>query len=269
MSEKDAAALLIDAHVHIYDCFEIESLLDSALRNFEAVAKKANLKRAYSGVLLLAETSRDNWFQQVSLPASLDHWSIEKTHDENVLLATPQSDEADKKIYIMAGRQIVTAEGLEVLALITNDKFEDKLPLLSVLQAVREHDALPVLPWAVGKWLGKRGKILSCLLDSEAENELYLGDNSGRPVFWRDPAHFCQAKSRGKHVLPGSDPLPLAGEQERVGRFGFIVEGRLSESRASADLKGLLRDDKTEVRAYGKLDDVITFISNQLRLRIS
>ena len=271
MSDTDAGALLVDAHVHIYDCFDINMLLDAALRNFNRAAKKLGLDDGFTGVLLLSEASRDNWFQQSSMSDGHSHWHIEKTPDKAVLQARPLTDNADNKniIYIMAGRQIITSEGLELLALATDSMFEDGLSITSALSAVREQDAIPVLPWAVGKWLGKRGKLLSSLLKAEAHSDLCLGDNSGRPVFWRNPLHFRQAKASNMHLLPGSDPLPFSSEAGRVGSFGFMVQGKLTNAQPSTDLKQLLRSKALQMKAYGQLETPMRFIANQVRLRIS
>ena len=271
MSNTDAGALLVDAHVHIYDCFDINKLLDAALRNFKCAANKLGVDDGFTGVLLLAETSQDNWFQQASMSGAHGHWQIDKTPDKTVLLTRPSTDTADNKniIYIMAGRQIITAEGLELLALATDSVFEDGLSITAALSAVREHDAIPVLPWAVGKWLGKRGKLLSGLLKTEANSDLCLGDNSGRPVFWRNPSHFRKAIKSNMRLLPGTDPLPFSSEAGRVGSFGFMIQGKLTNTQPSTDLKQLLRNNTLQITAYGQLEMPLRFIANQVRLRIS
>lgn len=272
MSDTDAGTLLVDAHVHVYDCFDIDELLDAALSNFNHAAKKNGLDEGFSGVLLLSETSRDNWFLQSSKTDSNSHWQIEKTLDKTVLQAKLRTNNVrDNIIYIVAGRQIITAEGLELLALVTDSTFEDGMPISSALSAVREQDAIPVLPWAVGKWLGKRGKILSSLLATEAKahNDLSLGDNSARPVFWSNPSHFKQARVLKLPVLPGTDPLPIVGEEIRVGSFGFSMRGQLSKAQPAADLKQLLRAKETELRAYGQLENPWRFFINQIRLRMA
>ncbi len=270
-SDTDAGTLLVDAHVHVYDCFDIDKLLDAALHNFNHAAKKTGLDDGFTGVLLLSESSRDNWFLQSSMADSYSRWQIEKTRDKTVLQARLLTDNAGNinKIYIVAGRQIITAEGLELLALITDSTFEDGLPISSALSAVREQDAIPVLPWAVGKWLGKRGKLLSGLLKAEASSDLCLGDNSGRPVFWRNPRHFRQAKTKNMRLLPGTDPLPFSSEAGRVGSFGFMMQGKLTNTQPSADLKQLLRNNTLQMTAYGQLETPLRFIANQVRLRIS
>lgn len=273
MSDTDAGTLLVDAHVHVYDCFDIDKLLDAALHNFKHAAKKTGLDDGFSGILLLSESSRDNWFLQSSMADSYSRWQIEKTGDKMVLKARLRTDNAQNNnnniniIYIIAGRQIITAEGLELLALITDSTFEDGLPISSLLSIVREQDAVPVLPWAVGKWLGKRGKILSSLLAAEENNDLCLGDNSGRPLFWPNPSHFKQARVLNMPVLPGTDPLPFASEATRVGSFGFSIRGQLSKAQPAADLKRLLRAKETELRVYGQLEKPWRFFVNQIRLR--
>lgn len=268
----DSGILLVDAHVHIYDCFDINTLLDAAVRNFKHAAKeKFDLENGFTGVLLLTETSRDNWFQQSSLLNDRGHWQLESTPDNAVLKARPLTGNAEKEniIYIMAGRQIITAEGLELLALATDSVFKDGSSIAFALSAVREQDAIPVLPWAVGKWLGKRGKLLSGLLAAEAHSDLCLGDNSGRPIFWRNPLHFRQARKMNMCILPGTDPLPFAREADRVGSFGFMMRGKLTNTQPLADFKQLLRNNALQITAYGRLESPFRFIANQLRLRVS
>ena len=113
MSDIDSEVLFVDAHVHVYDCFDIDELLDAALRNFTGAAKKLGLNNGFTGVLLLTETSRDNWFQQSSKRSYIGRWLVEATPDKAVLQARQKTDDNDHNnlIYIMAGRQIITAEG--------------------------------------------------------------------------------------------------------------------------------------------------------------
>jgi len=278
MSDPAEAAVLVDAHVHIYDCFDIETLLDAALINFGRAAQKLGLGRKFSMVLLLAETSRDNWFLQMretclknQRPLLKSHWQIDKTPDKTVLQARRLTEVAgnEKTILIMAGRQIITVEGLELLALATDSKFEDGLSLADALSAVREQDAIPVLPWAVGKWLGKRGKLLSALLQKETQSDLCLGDNSGRPVFWQHPTHFQQAQATNIPLLPGTDPLPFASEASRVGNFGFMMQAELTTAQPSTDIKRCLRDKSTKLTPYGQLETPLRFVVNQIRLRLA
>ncbi|MEM1170460.1 MAG: hypothetical protein AAGJ08_15610 [Cyanobacteria bacterium P01_H01_bin.35] len=94
-------------------------------------------------------------YQQINngkLTPTQESISIYATNNEN------------QKIFIIAGRQIVTAEKLEVLALISDSEFADGLPLETTIKNIVSKNGIPVLPWGVGKWIGKRGKILQKLL---------------------------------------------------------------------------------------------------------
>lgn len=284
MSKIEETAILVDAHVHIYDCFELDSLLDAALQNFCKAAYNNGLQGAFMGVLLLTETKTDNWFQHTRdmyknnqhLHTPEERWEIQLTSDSTVLRAKHikggQRDEKpfnETQIYIIAGRQIITSEGLELLALATDSHFDDGMSISETLDVVRESDAIPVIPWAVGKWLGKRGKILSSFLSNRPHNGLFLGDNSGRPVFWPNPSHFKQARELNMRILPGTDPLPFASQAIRIGSFGFIVHGRLDDAQPASDLKQLLRATQTKILAYGQLEKPWRFFANQIRLRIA
>jgi hypothetical protein len=277
MSEKKISTLLVDAHVHIYDCFDLDQLFDAALFNFTRAANKMAVVDNITRVLLLSETSHDNWFARLAATANPataspvtagSRWSIEKTPEKIVLKATSKNtDNGESTIFVIAGRQIVTAERLELLALLTDSTFEDGLPVIEVLRAARSQDAIPVLPWAVCKWFGKRGKILSDLLQKEAHNELYLGDNGGRPSFWSTPSHFKEADAMGVFVLPGSDSLPLSDQVSRAGSYGFSMCGEIDESHLAADIKRLLRTKETELSAYGQRESPCQFFDNQIRIR--
>lgn len=284
MSRVDESTILVDAHVHIYDSFELGEMLNAARLNFSNVANDMGLASEVMGVLLLTETKNDNWFQyaremcekQQSLLAADKGWELQLTPDSAVLLAVQKKEgHGDEtlpdgmQIFIVAGRQIVTAEGLELLALVTDQTFQDGLPVSLALEAVRASGAIPVFPWAVGKWLGKRGKVLAELISRESHDGLFLGDNSGRPVFWRNPSHFKQARALNMHILPGTDPLPFANEAVRVGSFGFAVHGRLSKEQPVIDLKELLCSTQIKVQAYGQLENPWRFFNNQIRLRMA
>jgi len=278
LSTLKKEVIFVDAHVHIYDCFDENALFDSAYNNFSNEASKQGLDEEFTGLLLLTETINDEWFNQTYQSAQNNEakthseqlWQIHGTPDKKVLKAIKPSVEGgkDKVLYILAGRQVNTSEGLELLALATEKSITNGLTISAALEKAHENDAIPVIPWAVGKWLGKRGAILSAVLEKEETSALCLGDNSGRPVFWKNPSHFKQAKTLNKPILPGSDPLPLPGESKKVGSFGFMLEGKLTESSLSSDLKKLLRDKTTQITAYGELEKPVRFFTNQIKLRL-
>ena len=181
-----------------------------------------------------------------------------------------RSDAPGVKIYLVAGRQVVTEEKLEVLALFATRRINKGMSLPATVEAIRQADALPVLPWGAGKWLGKRGETLRDYLSAHEKKRLFLGDNGGRPRFWSTPDLFDFAAKKGILVLPGSDPLPLPGEAARVGSFGFVLTGNSSVGDApTLYLKKALLSAKTTPLPFGRLQQNGKFILNQLRLRLS
>ena len=266
--------ILVDAHVHIYDCFDLQSFLDSALKNFKAEAARCGQENSFTALLLLTETAKENWFHRLAGYAgnksgtgtkSIGYWTFHRTN-ENCSLYARRRD--NQELFLIAGRQIVTAEGLEVLALATAQTFTDGSPTVELIEAVKESSGIPVIPWGFGKWMGKRGAILKNILRKEKDSFLFLGDNSGRPVFLPRPSLFELAKEKGIRVLPGSDSLPFPSESHRVGSFGLSIQETITRERPASDLKRILLDPKTRFQAYGNLEHPYRFFRNQLTARI-
>lgn len=268
--------ILIDAHVHIHNCFDLETFLDSAFANFKAQATRCGQQDAFMAILLLAETSKDNWFRRladftdgegVDATGFVDKWSFEDTRENCSLFVRSEKSQG---LFLIAGRQVVTAEGLEVLALLTAENFKDGSLIEELIEEIRTNGGIPVIPWGFGKWMGNRGRIVSNILRRETDSLLFLGDNSGRPAFLADPPHFKVAERKGIRVLPGTDPLPFPSESHRAGSFGCAIEGTktITSESPSRDLKCLLLDQGTCCRAYGNLEQTYRFFRNQLMLRI-
>jgi len=265
MSSQSAlhTSLLIDAHVHIHDCFELQSFLDAAYKNFDCQAQQ--LKQNTVWVLLLTEISGVHAFddiaqQRESLNQQLSGWRIEPTGESTSLRLVHQSGQI---LYIMSGRQIITQGKIEVLALITQNTVEDGLPLGDTLAKVEASQALCVLPWGVGKWIGNRGDRVQKQIET-TNTPLFVGDNGNRPIFWALP-DFCQQCP----ILPGTDPLPLPNEQNRVGSFGLYAQTELDSGRPGESLKQFLLAPETTTTAYGKLQSPLSFLSNQIQLRLN
>jgi hypothetical protein len=45
--------ILVDAHVHIYGCFDLEKFFNAANFNFKSVAERLGHGNEFSGILLL------------------------------------------------------------------------------------------------------------------------------------------------------------------------------------------------------------------------
>lgn len=266
--------ILVDAHVHIYDCFDLETFLDSALKNFKAEAVRYGQEDSFTALLLLTETARENWFHRLAGYAgnksgtgtrSIGYWTFHRTN-ENCSLYARRRD--DQELFLIAGRQIVTAEHLEVLALATAKDFRDGFPMEELIEAVKENGGIPAIPWGPGKWMGRRGVFLRNLLERAKDPGLFLGDNGNRPSFWRRPPHFSLAETKGIRVLPGTDPLPFPSKSRCPGSFGFSLQGSITSEHPARDLKRILADQTTCPKAYGHLEHPWRFFRNQLAMQI-
>lgn len=238
--------ILVDSHVHLHHPARAMDDLRHAAAAFAAAGGSAA-----AGVVMLAERAGYDVFQQL-------HSQLPHTWELNSLWFW----HGNQRLLVVAGRQIVTAEGLEILGLATRLPLPDGLPAEQVLARLDDADAITVLPWGVGKWLGQRGKIVDSLLERARPGRLFLGDNGGRPNWWSVPQF-----SRGIPILAGSDPLPVPGSGNVIGRFGSVIDIQLSEHTPAARLKCALRDPATRISTYGRLAPSLRFIADQTRLR--
>ncbi len=265
--------LLIDAHVHIHDCFDLGECFDHAYVNFKNQSERMGPDTDFRALLCLTESAGADWYGRLSAEAQKPSdaqtmggaWKLHETEEPCALRACSA---CGHELTILSGRQIVTAEGLEVLSLMCRDHIADGSALQDTVKTVEEHGGIPVIPWGAGKWLGQRGRILERFLDQAGDTScLALGDNGGRPVFWKNPRHFLLARSRGIPILPGSDPLPLPWESARIGSFGFSLEADLDHDHIARELRGLLCRRQADIHPYGCLQRTWDFVRNQWALR--
>lgn len=96
---------------------------------------------------------------------------------------------------------------------------------------------------------------------------MFLGDSGGRPVLW--PASKLMGKTgfRDK-ILSGTDPLPLKGEEKRVGSYGGYIAGSCPETVSAMDLRDVLLESGKTILPFGKSLDPFLFVKNQLGLRL-
>ncbi len=268
--------ILFDAHVHIHECFEIENVLDSALDNFRKACSKMGKHSHFEGVLLLTETAEMNKYLQLRDYVRASNtkrasekgskWNLYFTEESTCLRATRDNKQ---NIFIIAGRQVITEEHLEVLALATDHNFADGTPLRELIRQISENDGIPVIPWGAGKWWGKRGEFLRRFIIQNKDSTFFLGDNGGRPSFWLHISHFQLALEHGIRILRGTDPLPLTREVKRPGSFGFMLLNTLNVSKPSFHLRQILRDNNTMLINYGNLQNPIRFFMNQISIRLN
>lgn len=260
--------LIVDSHVHIYDRFDLNRFFAAAFTNF-ATAAEALEAETYTPVMFLADWPGQSWFENLKglcerkTPGSRENpagsFRVENTGEPVSLIVRGRGADL---IIVIAARKIVTVENLEVMALFSSESFVPGKPLTETVQCIRDKGAMPVLPWAVGKWMGKRGRDVDALLEVSG-GDVFLADNANRPWFWRQPRQFAEAGRSGAKILAGSDPLDLASETDRAGLFGFALPGDLDTHFPARQLKDYLCDDTVSIISYGSLETVFRFVRNQ------
>ncbi len=269
----DKLTLLLDSHVHLHQCFEVEQVFSSASKNFAEQAAKMG-KSHYLPCLLLTEMQGEDWFAdhqelvkknqgELLLEAG---WTLKSTSEASSLWAI--HSETNTKLALLAGRQIITKENLEVLALITSFPFPDGLSLPETVDMVITHRGLPVLPWGVGKWFGKRGKLAYEYLQKSSNLKIFIGDNSGRPIGWPKPKIFDFAEKALVPILPGTDALPISSQYSRAGSFGLSLVGKADQNYPAKTIYEVLFSLSSMPERFGTLENPLRFLRNQIFLRL-
>jgi hypothetical protein len=254
--------MLVDTHVHLHRRFDLTELLDAAVRNFAAARGPCE---AGTSCLMFAEITGRPEIARLREAAEDDGaWRVERT-DEAVSFVARRGD---AELMLIAGRQIVTAERLEVLSLAAEEPIAGGMPVRETLDAVGRAGGIPVLPWGVGKWSFARGRIVDELIEERGADDLFVGDNGGRLGWLPRPARLARAERHGVRVLSGTDPLPLAAECGRVGSFGLRLAAELDPRRPAASLASLLRDRSVPSETYGRAKPPIAFLRDQIALRL-
>ncbi|MCS6771045.1 MAG: hypothetical protein NZ740_03355 [Kiritimatiellae bacterium] len=199
--------IVADTHVHVYPFFSLGDQLDAAARQ---------LPRADVRLLCLAEREGQHEFESLRSGSREDGgWLFENTLEEEAVRARKGAD----VLLVLAGRQIVTRERIEVLALGADVSIHGGLPIRETIRLVRESGAICVLPWGLGKWWGARGRLVRSCLEEFSPGELAFADTALLPHSFPEPPLLRHARAKGFAILHGSDPLPRPGEERITGRW--------------------------------------------------
>lgn len=264
------AELLVDGHVHVYPWMSVQRLLDAASSNLGICDGSAT--GGERGILLVADPEGIGGYERLAGNGDVDPrpehdgW-VRESHDPDSVSFRHASG---KRLTALRGQQLITREGLELLGFGCSSLLQSGLPLSQLVERVRGAGGWSVIAWGVGKWLGRRGRIVTDMIVAEAGRpDIMLGDNGGRPWCWYRVAQFEAAAERGMRILPGTDPLPLKGEEQRVGSYGFRmhVSPRNDETLIGA-FRQALEEPDVPLHTIGTRMSVTRFVSNQARLRL-
>jgi hypothetical protein len=259
-------AMHADAHAHLYPCCELGSVLRAALRRAETLDGPLSL--------LLCESRGLDVFSLLRERAARPSGGLEgdltlRATSERTSIAV-RAQSGGPSLALIAGRQLLSREGVEVLALGLDpgqplagvaDRAE---PAADLLAGALAAGALGVLPWGLGKWLGARGARIAALAAQPRFAEhprFFLGDVAQRAWPWPEPALFAAHR-----VLAGSDPLPVPGAGSRVARYGLRVEGEFDPEAPARSLLSALAA-RGPVGRYGRRETILETIREQLAYR--
>jgi hypothetical protein len=252
----------VDAHAHLYAGVPLPEALTAAAANFRAGARALGLAEPGPGILLLAETGRTRSFDDLSTLAAERHraagWTLRPARERCSVLAEGNDGTV---VVLVAGRQTVTEEGLELLLLGARTPVRPGTRLETLLEEA-PRNVLAVLPWGLGKWWFRRGREARRALLCGAR-PAFAGDTVHRPDSGPEPRLLRQARRRGIPVLPGSDPLPVAGGHRALGGYGFVHAGGLSLSRPGAAVIGFLLETRQQPDVFGRPAGVGSFLRGQ------
>ncbi len=251
--------IVADTHLHLYPHYDL------AVGVRECVARMNRLVPDAVCAGYLAERSDCRVYEALRTGRSgvfADDVTVEKLSDGRVLAIRAFGSEP---LYLAPGRQIVTKERVELLGLTTDANIPDGLPAETTIQRIREVGGIPVLAWAVGKWLFGRAGTVRSLLDRFGPDELLLGDSAMRPTIWPTPVLIRTARNRGYKVVAGTDPLPAHGEEHVMGRYATVMDLEFNDAHAIEDLRSALRLNLRDIRCVGKRSGPVTFLRRYLR----
>ena len=264
--------VLVDGHIHIHNCFDLNFLFDSAYKNFRKAAELFNAEH-FEGVLCLTENFNVDYFSKLKRMVEGNQgqvdslaWKFYSTNEPNSIRILRNQDEL---IYVFAGRQIVTKEKLEVLAIGLINNIENGKPIDQVLKFVKENNALPIIPWGAGKWIGNRKKIIEELISEYRDDSLFLGDNGNRPYLWMKPSIFKRAEKLNIRNLQGTDPFPFESEVSKAGSYGLGIEGTIDPQNPFENIKKTVLNLNVPLLHFGKSETTLRFFRNQFLMHLS
>jgi hypothetical protein len=257
-------SVLVDAHAHFHPGFERRTFLDAAARNLGSAASHPS---RVTGILMMAEPHLSGdplapWREG----DGINSWTIEPTRESESLLARRGDG---LTIALVAGRHLVSMEGLDVLALATDAEFLIRRPLHELIAQIHMARGVPVIPWGFGKWWGGRRRVLMRLVAGEHALPVLLADSGCRPAHSAEHVAFRSARRSGFPVLGGSDPLPIPSHATRVGSYGFVMPGRLQPANPAAQVRDYLRGLRKSPETFGRRASALGFVVSQISLRLA
>jgi hypothetical protein len=223
--------LIADTHLHLYPGYDTQKALRHLVDNLGELSGDA-IKIGF-----LAERRDCNFFAQIATGADLGGFKVQPTSEPD---AVSICLDGKPVFYLIAGRQVVTAERIELLSLASRLNIAEGLPADETVRSILNAKGIPVLSWAPGKWFFERGSVVRRLITRFKSVEILFGDTSLRPTLWATPWLMHEAGRRGFKILAGSDPLPFAGDEKYMGTYATIMEGEFDAAKPATSVRNLM-----------------------------
>jgi len=257
----------VDCHVHLYEAYDIDLAVRSAWNN----VKLQDGTVPYGQCWCLAAPPGTNGLDTTKLmvkqqSSKIRIVEIQDSADGNYVVL----ERSEGPILVVPGTQAISTEGLEVLSLGAELPSIGPTSLLKLVERVQETGGLPVVPWGVGKWFGRRGELVSQLLKGASPDDtLLLADNANRPWWWPLPKLLREATDAGRTVVSGSDPLPIRGDEARIASAGVYCSAESVATAWQQIRQTLLTPNEREPKVYGESMSSVRFWRNQVLIRVA
>lgn len=261
--------IIMDGHVHIYPGYDVPEAVECLFCNLTANAPAAPPETCTVMIGLLAESRACRFYRDIAqsrTSINSESWRFEAGPDEGSVTI---HEHGVIKGFLVAGRQIVTAEKLEVLGLGSDISVNDGLPAEETIRAVRAQGAVPVLSWSPGKWFFARGKRVQSLLETHTPGDFLMGDTGLRPTVWPLPFLMKSAARQGFVIIGGSDALPLPGEECQLGSYGVSCLAQFDPCKPADSLRRILADPATRPIPLGHRSRPLPFLFRWLNNQFS
>ena len=264
---KKTMRVACDTHVHCYQFELLPELLDSVAHNLDKYVPEADAK-----VIFFTDGFIDRtWLklqELIQARGSAEEWVLVFNQESGLVEASKQQ----QVVYIAPARQVNTAGRLEMLLLGCDQDLEDKQAANDLIEQYGDQYVL-ISPWGVGKWLGKRGRVLVDIINF-AKKPFALGDNGGRPFFWPVPHFNLLGELRAGSgqtvikqdvaIINGSDPLPVSGDYVRAGSYGVSFD--LDQSLSLKTLLESLKSSSSGRQNFGKPMGLVQFVICRIKM---
>ncbi len=247
--------IIADMHLHLYPGYDVVPVLRCCVQHLSALAPGTVC------VGCLAERNECHAYRSlVDSPASVSGGRGGGEVLEGGRSLVFHAGEGLVPLFLLPGRQIATRERLEILCIGVDAAIPDGEPAALTVRRVREVDGVPVLTWAVGKWLFKRRRHVMSLLDQFGPEQLLLGDSAMRPLFWPTPLPMRAGQRRGYRVTAGTDPLPAAYDAMWMGRYATLLDTPFDPRMPSVSFLRGVRNPEVRMCRRGRRCGPLAFV---------